>query len=83
MKSRAYDDQASNALGEKLTSGEPVAVKVARRVRRGVSGDVPSGNAPGTYPTIMICPVSFFARDGFLPTICGQKISMAIATIIT
>ncbi len=52
MKSNADDDQASNALGGKLASGEPVAVKVARRVRRGVSGDVPSGNAPGTYPTI-------------------------------
>ena len=32
-------------------SGEPGAVKVARRVRWGESGNLPRGKAPGSYPT--------------------------------
>jgi hypothetical protein len=35
MKSNESDNLRSNLEGGKLTSGEPGAVKVARRVRRG------------------------------------------------
>ncbi len=52
MKSRAYDDQASNALGGKLASGEPVAVKAARRVRGRASGNGPF-EAPRPAPILL------------------------------
>jgi hypothetical protein len=35
-------------------TGKPDAVKVACPVWRGVLGDVPKGNAPGTYPTPVV-----------------------------
>src|SRR5437764_13052801 len=34
------------------TEGKPGAVKMARRVWRGESGDLPRGKAPGSYPTL-------------------------------
>jgi hypothetical protein len=45
------DEPRGNPRKGMPVPGEPDAVKVARPVRRGESGNGPRGTAPGSYPT--------------------------------
>src|SRR5260370_4897305 len=51
-REREYE---TGVIPSRMTNpGEPCAVKVASTVRRGVSGNQPRSQAPGTYPTTIV-----------------------------